>query len=486
MSKRTGLPTKGTGSRLGVLLAIALGVILGACRTSESPSAEPAVTTIAAEVAGTAITPATTTATTTTAKADSTPPTDATTGPGPSLPAAVVRAQFEFFVAGDLVDPCSLEFRDFEPPPTTPAVFFGPEANYWGDESLYRIGWSPSWCITGFEPGVPIQVEVQRPDGGTHELAITLDRLVGAQCRSSFFHCPLSEVLLPLDSAMAPLTIRTLQRSGGRDASVASWFTPGAPLGSYVVTAEQGTLRAETEFVVEAAQRTGIAVAHVTNSAGGSVIEAYFVGFEPGSEVLPALYTLGEPDCALVDCEVTIGRAWTATQDMAPVVMNHRGEAFGRMAVGTRLPPGSYCVVAAETVPTSPAQDQANPCWYLAPHYAGFDVVAQDLGLSTNVSAPSCFGQYVTVLGSSIDPDLYATEIQTLLDAFPGSDYLRTDAPGCPSLRQSVDGNPIYAAYFGPYLTREDACAAVALGPPDAYVKILDDETDPGRPESCP
>jgi len=59
-----------------------------------------------------------------------------------------------------------------------------------------------------------------------------------------------------------------------------------------------------------------------------------------------------------------------------------------------------------------------------------------------------------------------------LLAEYPDSRYIWTEA--CPSLRQEFrDGNDIYGVVFGPYATQGEACDAMALGPPDAYVRRI-------------
>jgi serine/threonine-protein kinase len=100
------------------------------------------------------------------------------------------------------------------------------------------------------------------------------------------------------------------------------------------------------------------------------------------------------------------------------------------------------------------------------------------------MSKPACDGRYITIVGSSISPDHWLTDVTRALDAHPGSEYLRTDQT-CGSLRPSVDGNAIYSTYFGPFGTREEACAARARGPADAYVKQLSTALGPTHQVEC-
>lgn len=66
----------------------------------------------------------------------------------------------------------------------------------------------------------------------------------------------------------------------------------------------------------------------------------------------------------------------------------------------------------------------------------------------------------------------------------PGSQYLRTDQ-SCPSLRQSKDGNPIYAVYRLAGRTQGEVCAAVRAAGSGAYGKWLDYTTDPDYVIPC-
>ena len=72
-----------------------------------------------------------------------------------------------------------------------------------------------------------------------------------------------------------------------------------------------------------------------------------------------------------------------------------------------------------------------------------------------------------------------------MLDAYPGSSYLRTDQT-CPSLNQSIDGAPIYVVYFGPFAFASDACAARADGTEGAYARRLSNDVGPNHGVSCP
>jgi serine/threonine-protein kinase len=83
-----------------------------------------------------------------------------------------------------------------------------------------------------------------------------------------------------------------------------------------------------------------------------------------------------------------------------------------------------------------------------------------------------------------VTPDNYAEEVSASLEAHPGSQYLRTDQT-CPSLRQDVGGAAIYMTYFGPFASEQEACAARANGPSDAYVRSLSTALPPTHRIQC-
>jgi serine/threonine-protein kinase len=101
-----------------------------------------------------------------------------------------------------------------------------------------------------------------------------------------------------------------------------------------------------------------------------------------------------------------------------------------------------------------------------------------DLGLSTPMSRPACDGTGIVVLGNATNPGSYPADVQRLLNEYPGASYLRTDQ-ACPSLRQSLNGNPIYAVYRVAGGTEADICAAVRAAGGETYGKWLDRSGDP-------
>ena len=88
-----------------------------------------------------------------------------------------------------------------------------------------------------------------------------------------------------------------------------------------------------------------------------------------------------------------------------------------------------------------------------------------------------CNGQFLIILASSGSPRDYRPTLLPALRASQDGRYLVTTS-SCRSFNQTIDGNPIYAAYMGPYPTMDDACRArdsVSVG--EAYVRAL----DPGK-----
>jgi serine/threonine-protein kinase len=93
-----------------------------------------------------------------------------------------------------------------------------------------------------------------------------------------------------------------------------------------------------------------------------------------------------------------------------------------------------------------------------------------DLGLAKPIANVGCTGQYVTLVHSATTPGAYSEEVAGMLAANPGSSYLRTDA-SCGALVQQLDGNPVYAVYFGPFGSGGVACAARPAA--ESYVKVM-------------
>jgi serine/threonine-protein kinase len=108
-----------------------------------------------------------------------------------------------------------------------------------------------------------------------------------------------------------------------------------------------------------------------------------------------------------------------------------------------------------------------------------------DLGVEGHpIRRPECNGDYITVIASAVGDDASGPGLGIVLDQYPGSNYLRTDVT-CPSLTQSVDGEPVYVVYFGPFDRDVEACGARADGPDGAYVRRLSDDLEPNHSVTC-
>lgn len=111
--------------------------------------------------------------------------------------------------------------------------------------------------------------------------------------------------------------------------------------------------------------------------------------------------------------------------------------------------------------------------------------VPGDLALvGIDMARPDCDNSYITIVASAIDPVQYEIEVSAALGRHPGAQYLRTDQT-CPSLRQDFEGAAIYVAFFGPFASPVDACAARSLGPADAYVRVLSLSEPPTHVINC-
>ncbi|WP_149361535.1 serine/threonine protein kinase [Lolliginicoccus suaedae] len=110
-----------------------------------------------------------------------------------------------------------------------------------------------------------------------------------------------------------------------------------------------------------------------------------------------------------------------------------------------------------------------------------------ELAVSVPMTRPSCGSSDaigIVVLGNAVTPGQYDEEVQRLLDENPGAHYLRTDR-ACPSLRQSVDGHPIYAVFQFAGTTKEAMCQAVRNAGDGAYGRWLSTTHDPNELVTC-
>jgi serine/threonine-protein kinase len=101
------------------------------------------------------------------------------------------------------------------------------------------------------------------------------------------------------------------------------------------------------------------------------------------------------------------------------------------------------------------------------------------------MQAPPCNDSFITILASAVGGQASADGIEAVLESYPTSNYLRTDQT-CPSLTQSMGGEPIYVVFFGPFAVADDACAARSRGPEGAYARRLSDSVGPNHSVACP
>ena len=140
----------------------------------------------------------------------------------------------------------------------------------------------------------------------------------------------------------------------------------------------------------------------------------------------------------------------------------------------TTVPATSPATTVPATVPPATTAPGSDP-----------GTVPGDLGIPDRpMLAPPCNDSFITALGAAAGPSATAESIAAVLEQYPSSNYLRTDQT-CPSLTQSIDGQPIYLVFFGPFPFASDACAARADGPPDAYARQLSETLPPDHIVPC-
>lgn len=163
----------------------------------------------------------------------------------------------------------------------------------------------------------------------------------------------------------------------------------------------------------------------------------------------------------------------TGSNDSASVestIGETKVESTDQKDVDTTTIAGVPPVVGVEPAATTTVSAQVIPTTFATS--AVPELLPGDLGLSLPMSKPPCDDTYITIVASALNPDTNASVLTSVLERYPGSNYLKTSET-CPSLRPSLNGEDIYVVYFGPYLTSSEACAARSKGPTDAYVRIL-------------
>lgn len=140
----------------------------------------------------------------------------------------------------------------------------------------------------------------------------------------------------------------------------------------------------------------------------------------------------------------------------------------------TAVPGTAVSATVVPPAPPAPAQPAPRAPEQTAPPAPA---LPGDLGVSRAITRPACDGRYIVLVGAATDPLDYPARVQDLLDAHPGSEYLRA-VDTCPSLRaRDSAGNEIYGVYHGPFATREQACRNRNAMGADSYVKVLDNVT---------
>jgi len=141
-------------------------------------------------------------------------------------------------------------------------------------------------------------------------------------------------------------------------------------------------------------------------------------------------------------------------------------------------------VTTTTTTTTTTTIDPSQPPATTAPG-AEDGAVPGDLAVPGRpMQRPGCDDSFITVIASAVGSQASSGGIANVLEAYPGSNYLRTDQT-CPSLTPDIDGAPIYVVYFGPFAFASDACAARADGTEGAYARTLSNDLGPDHGVSC-
>jgi hypothetical protein len=149
-------------------------------------------------------------------------------------------------------------------------------------------------------------------------------------------------------------------------------------------------------------------------------------------------------------------------------------------------PPTAAPTVPRTTPPPPPPTTTVAPAPPTTAPGAEPGAVLGDLAIDGYpMQAPSCDGGFITIIASAVGEQATADGIEDVLQQYPGSNYLRTDQT-CSSLNPSVDGQPIYVVYFGPFPFASDACAARADGPEGSYARQLSNDVPPSHTIDCP
>ena len=175
----------------------------------------------------------------------------------------------------------------------------------------------------------------------------------------------------------------------------------------------------------------------------------------------------------------------TTTVDPVPVSTVAGGGSTP--SATTRAPmPGTTDVTSPSTASSSSSSTTtAAPAPATTAPGAPAGAVPGDLAIAGRpMQRPGCDGGYITVIASAVGAQATAAGIENVLDAYAGSNYLRTDQT-CSSLRQNIDGQPIYVVFLGPFAFDVDACTARSQGPAGSYARQLSNDIGPDHSVDC-
>jgi serine/threonine-protein kinase len=108
-----------------------------------------------------------------------------------------------------------------------------------------------------------------------------------------------------------------------------------------------------------------------------------------------------------------------------------------------------------------------------------------DLKVSAPITNPACDGTYIVIVGSAVNPDNYAKDVQEFLNLNPASKYLHAPSTGCGSLRTHFNNAEIYSVFYGPFDSKDKACAQKNTSGGDSFVRRLDNTSSSDRAVSC-
>ena len=141
----------------------------------------------------------------------------------------------------------------------------------------------------------------------------------------------------PVDVAVTPASgpvrnARATDFSPGGAAYLELYAVPGDPLGTYAIEARQGSVRAESTFLVKPASRRHFLVLPPASVPPGTTIRFALAGFPPDSSVLLSLYAGSRYDAPKYLTEI------------GPATTDGDGQSTFELQTASGDPPGPYCV----------------------------------------------------------------------------------------------------------------------------------------------